>query len=302
MASLSRVADKLKQEKLEASKLRRQNERMLNKAKSLNRKSSSGLHSLERRLEGTREKLGDINTEFNQILARKESLERLIKAAHERLKIEADTKEQAEIDLENADSDYAKQMAAERVAQIADKIQELKSEIKQRESAAQKLVDVIEDHKKSKIHTSSQIHKQTQTKPTLVTLIKKSKTSSEKFQKKLETAAKRETSIAKNLEKITEKLEAIRAKQMAKKRKEAARKAAIKRAAKKRALVLARKKAAKKRALTLAKRKRAAMKRKTARKPKSSKSKTKKSKAVKKAKSKPAKKAKKSKPKKKSRR
>jgi len=251
LASLSRLAGKLKQQKLEAAKIRRKNERMLKGAKSLNRRSSSGLHTLERKLEDTREKMGDINVGFNQVVARRESLERLIRAAHDRLKVETDAKEQAEIDLDNADSDDAKQLAAERIAQANEKIQELKFEIKQRESAAQKIVDVIDDQKKSKTKTSGQIHKQAHAKPTLVTLIKKSKTSSERLQKRLETSTKREAAIAKNLEKVTKKLEEIKAKQLAKIRKEAAIKAAKKRASKKRALAIARKKAAKKRALTL---------------------------------------------------
>ncbi|MGI0004544.1 MAG: ATPase V [Candidatus Nitrosotenuis sp.] len=280
MASLSRLADKLKQQKTEASKMRRKNQRMLKEAKSLNRRSSSGLHTLERKIEDTREKMGDINVEFNQIVSRRESLERLIKAAHERLKIETDVKEQAEIELDNADSDDSRQIAQERIAQANEKIKELKFEIKQRESAAQKLVDVIDEQKKSKTKTSGQIQKQTHVKPTLVTLIKKSKTSSESLQKRVVTATKREESIAKNLEKVTKKLEEIKAKQLAKKRKEAAIKAAKKRAAKKRMLAIARKKAAKKRALTL--RKKAAMKKKAAKSKKKAKKLTKKTKRSKK--------------------
>ncbi len=260
MASLSKLADKLKQLKIEATKIRRRNEKLLKEAKSLNRRSSSGLHTLERKLEGTREKMGDINVEFNQILARKESIERLIKAARERLKVETDAKEQAEIDMDNADSEDAKQLAADRLAQANEKIQELKFEIKQREAAAQKLIDVIEEQKKSKSKTSVQIHKQAHAKPTLITLIKKSRINAARFQKRLESSMRREAMIAKNLEKVTKKLEEIKAKQLAKKRKEAAIKAAKRRAAKKRALALARKKAAKKRALAL--KKKAALKRK----------------------------------------
>ncbi|MFY9300404.1 MAG: ATPase V [Candidatus Nitrosotenuis sp.] len=282
MASLSKLADKLKQQKIEATKIRRKNERLLKEAKSLTRRSSSGLHTLERKLEDTREKMGDINVEFNQILARKESIERLIKAAHERLKVETDAKEQAEIDMDNADSEDAKHLAADRLAQANEKIQELKFEIKQREAAAQKLIDVIEDQKKSKSRTSVQIHKQAHAKPTLVTLIKKGRTSTGRLQKRLESSTRREDMITRNLEKVTKKLEEMKAKHLAKKRKEAAIKAAKKRAAKKRALALARKKAAKKRALALkrkaALKKRAALKRKKA-----------------KPKKKPAKKAKKSK-------
>jgi hypothetical protein len=289
------VVAKLKQQKLEASKFRRQSEKKLKEAKSLARRSSSGLHSVEKRLEDTREKLGEINAEFTQFLARKESLGRLIKAAHDRLAQEMEAKEQAQIDLEGADTAEEKQAASERLAQIADKIGELKFEIKQRESASQKLIPAIEGQKKTKSKTSQKIHQQVQTKPTLVTLIKKGMTDSERLARRVEIATKKEASISKNLQVAAQKLGEL----LAKKRREAAKKAALKRAAKKRALALKRKQAAKKRALAL---KRAALKRKQAMKKKHAKkskkqAKTKKSKtkakATKKPKSKKSKSAKK---------
>ncbi|MEO9310552.1 MAG: ATPase V [Nitrososphaera sp.] len=255
MASLAKLVDKLKQQKLEAAKIRRKNERLLKEAKSLNRRSSSGLHTIEKKIEDTREKMGEINVEFNQILARKESLERLIKTAEDRLRAETVAKEQAQIDLENADSDEARQSATDRLAQITEKIQELKSEIKQRQLAAQKIVGEIEEYKKSKSRTSEKIHKQVHVKPTLLTLIKTSRQSTEKLQRKVEIAAKREAAIAKKLEKATKKLQELKEKQLAKKRKEAALKAAKRRAAKKIKLALARKKAAKKKAMALTKKK-----------------------------------------------
>lgn len=288
MASIEKVVAKLKQQKLEASKLRRQSQRKLKEAKSLARRSSSGLHSVQRRLEDTREKLGEINAEFTQFLARKESLERLIKAANDRLNQEMEAKEQAQIDLENADTQDEKQAASERLAQITEKIQELKSEIKMRESSSQKLLPAIEDQKKTKSKTSQQIHKQVQTKPTLVTLIKKGTTESERLARRVEIATKKEASINKTLQEATKKLNEF----LARKRREAAKKAALRRAAKRLALELKRKQAAKKRALAL--KRRQAMKKKHVKKP-AKKAKTKKSKAksTKKPKSKKGKSAKK---------
>lgn len=273
MASLDKLAKQLKQQKLEASKLRRRSENQLKQVVSVARKSSSGLNSLSKRLEGSKEKLGEINAEFNQILARRESLERLVKTAHERLTREMEAKDQAEIDMANAESDEAKQSASDRVTQIAEKIAELESEIKQRESAAQKLVDVIEDYKKSKTQTSHQIQKQVKTKPTLITLIKKSQIDSEKLKRQVESAAKKESAVSKTLAAVTEKLEKI----LARKRKAAARKAALKRAAKKKAQALASKKAAAKRK-ALAKKSKVSKKKtaKPKKKPSSKKSKPKK--------------------------
>lgn len=273
LASLDKLAKQLKQQKLEASKLRRRSENQLKQVVSVARKSSSGLNSLSKRLEGSKEKLGEINAEFNQILARRESLERLVKTAHERLTREMEAKDQAEIDVANAESDEAKQSASDRVTQIAEKIAELESEIKQRESAAQKLVDVIEDYKKSKTQTSHQIQKQVKTKPTLITLIKKSQIDSEKLKRQVESAAKKESAVSKTLAAVTEKLEKI----LARKRKAAARKAALKRAAKKKAQALASKKAAAKRK-ALAKKSKVSKKKtaKPKKKPSSKKSKPKK--------------------------
>jgi len=270
LASLVKIAEKLKQQKIETSKLRRQSEKKLREAKSLARRSSSGLHSVEKKLEDRREKLGEINAEFTQILARKESLERLIKIANDRLTQEVDAKEQAQIELENADSDEAKQAATERLAQITDKIQELKSEIKQRESASQKLIQVIEDEKKVKSKTAQQIHKQVQAKPTLVGLIKKGTIASERLKRKVNLAERKEATLNKNLQRVNEKIQAL----LAKRRREAAKKAVLKRVAMKRVLALKRKRAALARKLVM-KKKKVAKKKKMARKV-TSRSKTKK--------------------------
>ena len=242
LASLEKLAERLKQQKMEAAKIRRQNERALDEAKSLGRRSTSGLKRLERHLEHDKEQLTDINMEFNQILARKESLERLAKFAQERLIKENEAKDQAEIDLANADTDEAKSNAQYRLDIATEKIQELESELQIREKAVQKVDKEIIDYKKSQSATTQKIHKEAKSKPTLVTQLKESKIDSEKFQKKLATAEKREESAAKALAKVTAKLE----EQMAKKRKAAAKKAAAKRKAAAKKKAAKRKKAAKK--------------------------------------------------------
>ncbi|HET8720052.1 MAG TPA: hypothetical protein VFM64_03555, partial [Candidatus Nitrosotenuis sp.] len=238
MASLTKLAEKLKQQKVEASKARRRTEKELQEAKSLARRSTSGLHSVQKKLEDKREKLGEIKAEFTHILARKDSLERLIKLANERLGREMDAKEQAQIDIENADSDDAKQAAEERLAQITEKIQELKSEIKQRESAEQKLASVIDEERKEKTKTTQQIQKQVHTKPTLLNLMKKGTSASEKLKRRVSIAEKKEAKIKKNLQQVNEKL-----RELEKKRREMAKKAAALKRAAKRRLALKRKQA-----------------------------------------------------------
>src|SRR5574338_1345377 len=188
---------------MEASKIRRKNQRNLENAVSLARRSSSGLRTLEKHLEHNKEELSDINAEFNQILARKESLERLAKTAQARLIQENESKNQAEIDLANADTDETKSNAQYRLDIANEKIQELEAEIQIREKAVQKVDKEIEDYKKSKSTTSNKIHKQAQSKPALVTKLKESKVDSVKFLIKLATAEKREESASKALAKFT---------------------------------------------------------------------------------------------------
>ena len=242
MASLAKLAQKLKQEKLAVSKERRLQERKLKEAVSLARRSSSGLSSVERRLEDSRDKLGEINAEFSHVMARKESLERLASAAQERLTQEITAKDQAETDLQNAETEGAKQIAAERLEQIIQKIAELEEEAKQRQEAAEKLVNVIEGFKKSKSHTSHQIQKQTKSKPVLLNQIKTSKIDSERLKKQLDLALKKEQNVSKVLTMVSKKLE----EQLARKRKIAAKKAAAKRKAAAKKAFAKRKAAAKK--------------------------------------------------------
>lgn len=242
MATLAKLAEKLKQQKMEASKIRRQNERALKEAISLGRRSSSGLRRLEKHLEHDKEQLTDINVEFNQILARKESLERLAKTAQERLVKENEAKDQAEIDLANADTDEAKANAQYRLDVAVEKIQELEAELQIREKAVQKVEKEIVDYKKSQSSTSQKIHKESKSKPVLVSQLKESKIDSEKFKKKLEVSEKREQNASKAFAKVTAKLEEL----MAKKRKAAAKKAAQKRKKASKKKATKKKKAAKK--------------------------------------------------------
>ncbi|MFI5416745.1 MAG: hypothetical protein ACHQW9_01695 [Nitrososphaerales archaeon] len=260
MASLAKLAQKLKQEKSDAAKQRRLQEKMLKEAVSMARRSSSGLSSVEHRLEDSKVKLGEINAEFNHVLARKESLERLASAAQERLTQEIAAKDQAETDLQNAETEGAKQIAAERLEQIIQKIEELEEEAKQRQAAAEKLVNVIEGFKKSKTKTSHQIQKQAKTKPVLLNQIKTSTVDSERLKKRVDTATKKEQNVSKILGVVSKKL----AEQMARKRRIAAKKAAAKRKA------AAKKAAAKRKAAA----RKAAAKKKTAAKKRSAKKKT----------------------------
>ena len=85
MVSYASTAKKLSNQKIEASKNRRKNERDLKKAKSLSRKYSSNLKTIQRHVEFSREKAEDVGGVLNQRYAQLESIQRLKQNAEERL-------------------------------------------------------------------------------------------------------------------------------------------------------------------------------------------------------------------------
>ena len=66
MGSYATEAKKLTNQKMEASKNRRKNERELKKAKSLSRKFSSNLKTVQRRVESSREDVEEVGGTLNQ--------------------------------------------------------------------------------------------------------------------------------------------------------------------------------------------------------------------------------------------
>ena len=96
MATLTRLTEKLVEKKQEVSKLRRKSQRELEKAKSLGRKSSSGLAVIEKRIGSAREQLSGVSEDLTRGLAQQESIQRLLTAAEERLGREKQAKEQTD--------------------------------------------------------------------------------------------------------------------------------------------------------------------------------------------------------------
>ncbi|MBI3253281.1 MAG: hypothetical protein HYZ56_00905 [Nitrosopumilales archaeon] len=128
MTSLTRLATKLQKKKIEVAKLRKQSEKKFKQVKKLSRKTTSGLSSLQTKLESTHEKLDDVSFHLNQRTAQQESIMRLVAAAQEHLKQEKDLKEQTEQELEFASSKEEKQQIQERLQTIVDRINELTAE------------------------------------------------------------------------------------------------------------------------------------------------------------------------------
>lgn len=206
MTSLTRLATKLQKKKIEAAKLRKQSEKKFKQVKKLSRKTTSGLSSLQKRLESTHEKLDDVSFHLNQRTAQQESIMRLVAAAQERLKQEKDLKEQTMQELEFASSKEEKQQIQERLQTIVDRINELTAEIRQRNAMARKTTDAIDEFKNSKSKITSQVRKQAQSKPVLVNLMKNTKKTATRLAKQLENREKREQAVKSTLEKINKTL------------------------------------------------------------------------------------------------
>ena len=225
MATLTRLTEKLIEKKQEVSELRRKSQRELEKAKSLRRKSSSGLAVIEKRIGSAREQLSGVSEDLTRKLAQQESVQRLLAAAEERLGREKQAKEQTEQEIEFAESPEEKENADARLRSIMNRVEEIIFEIKQRKKMILKVTDAVEDYKKSKSKISTKIQTQVQEKPELKKLIKKSQTATERFTKQFLTKTKQEESAKLNLKKIQTRLEELKAKR----RKLTAKRVALKR-------------------------------------------------------------------------
>ena len=192
--------------------LKRKSQRELEKAKSLRRKSSSGLATIEKRIGSAREQLSDVSEDLTRRLAQQESIQRLLAAAEERLGRERQAKEQTEQEIEFAESPEEKQNAEAKLKSIIDRIEEIIFEMKQRKKMIPKVSGAVEDYKKSQSKISTKIQKQVHEKPELKKLIKKSQKATERFTKQLLSKTKQEESTKLNLKKIQTRLEELKVK------------------------------------------------------------------------------------------
>ena len=210
MASLARRTVLVQKRKHEAQKLRRQDERKFLETKSLANRSVSGLVSLQKRIDSSKEQLENVSGILTQRMAQQESTQRLITNAQEGLRREYEAKEQAEQEVSFADSDDEKHQALARLRIITDRINELTEEIKLRTTSAQKITKGIEDYKKSSSQLSTKIKKQTHSKPELQKLIKTSRKNTIRLSKQIKRKVKQEESTKINLSKISKKLSSKR--------------------------------------------------------------------------------------------
>ena len=194
MASLERLVIQLRQKKQEATKLKKKAEKQLKENRSIERRSSSGLNSIDRKIESEREDVSDTSDILTRKTSQLESIERLVAAAEERLTREKEAIEQTEQEIEFSDNPEEKQNAEVKLRSLNDSVQELITEIKSRQKTAKKMADNVTQYSEIKSKITSKIQKITISKPTLRETIAKSHKTAERFVRELERRTKAEDS------------------------------------------------------------------------------------------------------------
>ena len=201
MKYVSKKVQQLKQKKARSLKLRNKTIRALKTAKSLHRKSISTVNSIQRRVSKTRSELDEVSNTLQHTLAQKGSIQRLKIDAGQRLKREAERKKQIEKEITLA-TDEAKDKLGFTLDMISDQINEIRKEIRQRNSTVKKVDKIIEEYNTKKSRLSGQIKRALQSKPQLVKIMNNSKKNAAKLEKRLPSLIKTEKNIQKNFSRI----------------------------------------------------------------------------------------------------
>ena len=206
MGSLISTAKKLTKKKQDISKIRRQSEREFQRAKSLSRKYTSSLNSLQKRVISSREQIEDIGQVLNQKMSQLESIQRLKKSAQEKLDLEIENKDKLESEADFATTSDEKESILSRIRIVSSVIYDLKNEIKLRTPTEKKLIKIIDEINNSKSKISKTVKKNLESKPTLVNLVKTTTTKLEKTAKKYQSSKSLENSAKTKLNKVTSDL------------------------------------------------------------------------------------------------
>ena len=229
LASLEKLVIQLRKKKQEATKLRANAEAELKKYRSAEKRSSSGIVSIDKKIDTEKENVFDVSTVLNQKTSQLESIGRLVASAEERLAREKESIENIQQEIEFAENPEEKQNAEARLRSLTDHIEELISEIKSRQKAAKKISDEIANFSNIKSKITSTIQKQSKSKPTLRETMVSSRKSAQKLVKELETRIKAEESAKNALDAASSKLREL----LVKKRKSAKKTAAKRKPSKK---------------------------------------------------------------------
>ncbi len=212
MASYEKLVLKLRQRKQDVSKLRLKAEKQLKASRSIERRSSSGLVFLDKKIESEKEDSSEVSNILTQKTSQLESIHRLVTAAEERLNQEKEALTDIEQEMEFAENLEEKQSAETRLNSIKSNIGELEFEIKSRQKTAKKIAEEVATNTEIKSKISSKIKKQSQSKPSLRETMTKSHKAAEKFGNELKKRLNAEEIAKKSLGKAIEKLQELQAK------------------------------------------------------------------------------------------
>ena len=211
MASLTKLALDFKQKKLRSSKLLKQTKKAYEVAKSLHRKSTSGINSIQRRVDSFRSELESITRDLEHYLAQKESIQRLKAAAEERLADLKVEKKDIEQQISSATGEAKAQLALT-LETTSDQIADLRSQLMNRNSTMKKIEGTISEYIAKKDRLSAQIKKTLQSKPQLLDLIKSSDRDVTRLDSRLASVIKQEKTAQKNLSKVISRLNELNTK------------------------------------------------------------------------------------------
>jgi len=201
MKSISKRITQLQQTKARTSKIRSKIIRSLKSAKSLHRKSTSSVNSIQRRASKIRSEIDEISNILQHNLAQKESIQRLKINAEQRIKQEKERKKQVEQEISLA-TDIARDQLEFTLNAISDQINEIRNEIKRRNLTTKKVDKIIEEYNTKKSRLSRQIKRALQSKPQLVKIMNKSKKNVAELEKRLPSLIETEKNIQKNFSRI----------------------------------------------------------------------------------------------------
>ena len=210
--------------KSKSSKLRRQTSQALKSAKSLRRKSTSGINSIQRKIDKIHSELDDTSTIIQQKLAQRDSIKRLKDGIEERLKQEKERKKQIEEEISSVTGEAKKQLEFT-LDTITDQVSELRKELNSRNLTAKKISESIDYYSSQKSKLSNQIKKTLESKPTLMNLVKSSKKQVAKLEKKLPSVINQDQKVKENLAKASTLLKELNEKRKISRNKSARKKA-----------------------------------------------------------------------------
>ena len=228
MASLEKLVTQLRKKKQDATKLRIKAEAELKKYRSAEKRSASGIISIDKKIDSEKENVFDVSTILNQKTSQLESIGRLVASAEERLTREKESVDNIQQEIEFAENPEEKQNAEARLHSLIDHIEEITAEIKNRQKTAKKISEEIANFSNIKSKITSTIQKQSKSKPTLRETMVTSRKSAGKLVKELEKRIKAEEYAKTALDKASSKLKEF----LTKKRKSTNKKPSKKTAAK----------------------------------------------------------------------